>query len=41
MCAKPSYADQFKRNDDEFRNTMEAIFQKVGNVNLVLMQTYV
>lgn len=31
MSAKTLYADQFKRNDDEFRYTMEAIFQKVGN----------
>lgn len=34
MSAKPLYADQFKRNDDVFRNTMEAIFQKVRNVSV-------
>ncbi|XP_048062361.1 uncharacterized protein si:dkeyp-117h8.4 isoform X2 [Megalobrama amblycephala] len=33
MSAKPSYADQFKRNDDEFRNTMEAIFQKYSSLS--------
>ncbi|KAG1964379.1 uncharacterized protein si:dkeyp-117h8.4 isoform X2 [Pimephales promelas] len=33
MSAKPLYADQFKRNDDEFRYTMEAIFQKYSNLN--------
>ncbi|XP_059368857.1 uncharacterized protein LOC132106839 [Carassius carassius] len=32
MSAKPSYADQFKRNDDVFRNTMEAIFQKYSSL---------
>uniref|UniRef100_A0A673GJ36 Uncharacterized LOC107737307 n=1 Tax=Sinocyclocheilus rhinocerous TaxID=307959 RepID=A0A673GJ36_9TELE len=33
MSAKPLYADQFKRNDDAFRNTMEAIFQKYSSLN--------
>uniref|UniRef100_A0A8C1USR5 Si:dkeyp-117h8.4 n=1 Tax=Cyprinus carpio TaxID=7962 RepID=A0A8C1USR5_CYPCA len=33
MSAKPLYADQFKRNDDVFRNTMEAIFQKYSTLN--------
>ncbi|XP_042602059.1 uncharacterized protein LOC109066343 isoform X1 [Cyprinus carpio] len=33
MSAKPLYADQFKRNDDVFRNTMEAIFQKYSSLN--------
>ncbi|XP_056115865.1 uncharacterized protein si:dkeyp-117h8.4 isoform X2 [Rhinichthys klamathensis goyatoka] len=33
MSAKPLYADQFKRNDDEFRYTMEAIFQKYSSLN--------
>lgn len=33
MAAKPIYSDPFKRNDDEFRNTMEAIFQKYSSLN--------
>ncbi|XP_067272961.1 uncharacterized protein si:dkeyp-117h8.4 [Pseudorasbora parva] len=33
MYAKPLYSDQFKRNDEEFRNTMEAIFQKYSSLN--------
>ncbi|XP_016384687.1 uncharacterized protein LOC107721277 isoform X1 [Sinocyclocheilus rhinocerous] len=33
MSAKPLYADQFKRNDGVFRNTMEAIFQKYSSLN--------
>ncbi|XP_051500943.1 uncharacterized protein LOC127410006 [Myxocyprinus asiaticus] len=33
MSAKLSNVDQFKRNDDEFRNTMEAIFQKYSSLN--------
>ncbi|XP_077077203.1 uncharacterized protein LOC143729722 isoform X2 [Siphateles boraxobius] len=33
MSEKPLYADQFKRNDDEFRYTMEAIFQKYSSLN--------
>uniref|UniRef100_A0A671PVL2 Uncharacterized LOC107665296 n=1 Tax=Sinocyclocheilus anshuiensis TaxID=1608454 RepID=A0A671PVL2_9TELE len=33
MSAKPLYADQLKRNDGAFRNTMEAIFQKYSSLN--------
>ncbi|XP_051510947.1 uncharacterized protein LOC127415946 isoform X2 [Myxocyprinus asiaticus] len=33
MSANLSNADQFKRNDDEFRNTMEALFQKYSSLN--------
>nr|AAI53888.1 Si:dkeyp-117h8.4 protein [Danio rerio] len=29
----PLYTDQFKRNNDVFRNTMEAIFQKYSNLS--------
>ncbi|XP_043076353.1 uncharacterized protein si:dkeyp-117h8.4 [Puntigrus tetrazona] len=33
MSANHLYADQFKRNDDVFRNAMEAIFQKYSSLN--------
>ncbi|CAM4693153.1 unnamed protein product [Leuciscus chuanchicus] len=33
MSAKPLYAEELKRNDDEFRYTMEAIFQKYSSLN--------
>ncbi|XP_026120974.1 uncharacterized protein LOC113100364 isoform X1 [Carassius auratus] len=33
MSANSLYADQFKRNDDVFRNAMEAIFQKYSSLN--------
>ncbi|XP_051955120.1 uncharacterized protein LOC127624366 [Xyrauchen texanus] len=33
MSANILNEDQFKRNDDEFRNTMEALFQKYSSLN--------
>ncbi|KAK7150377.1 hypothetical protein R3I93_011587 [Phoxinus phoxinus] len=33
MSAKPLSADEFRRNDDEFRYKMEAIFQKYSSLN--------
>lgn len=33
MPGNPPYTDQFKRNDDVFRNTMESIFQKYSSLN--------
>ncbi|XP_073672912.1 uncharacterized protein [Garra rufa] len=33
MSAQPLFADKFKRNNDVFRNTMEAIFQKYSSLS--------
>ncbi|XP_065113126.1 uncharacterized protein [Paramisgurnus dabryanus] len=33
MSAKHFYADQFRKNDDVFRSTMESIFKKYSNLN--------